>query len=229
MASKIQWAGLLWVAGAITAAGQAYTTPVRASWTEDPETTATITWDTPSASRGTVRYGTTTNYTHAVHDGGGRAQACGDAARAAAGNALPLRGILDGRVCAAGHLADGAGGGANRCISFSTGICRGGSTRRGAGGFGPDRGGGSAVRRQSGRHGRGGVQRVGVRDVGDLLADLLERVGAGGVHADHGQPRRGAGVGFHARAVPPVVFAAGSVAGATGNMPTRRATSGSWS
>ncbi|NCA81193.1 MAG: hypothetical protein EOM72_00405, partial [Opitutae bacterium] len=65
------WGGVLWLAGAGAVFGQAYFTPVRASWTEDPATTATITWDTPSASRGTVQYGPTSNYTHAVHDGGG--------------------------------------------------------------------------------------------------------------------------------------------------------------
>lgn len=71
MASKIQWAGLLWVAGAIAAAGQAYMTPVRASWTEEPTTTATITWDTLAEARGEVRYGLTTNYTEVERDGGG--------------------------------------------------------------------------------------------------------------------------------------------------------------
>ena len=71
MASTIQWAGLLWVAGAITAAGQAYSTPVRASWTEDAGTAATITWDTPEEARGEVRYGLTTNYTEVERDGGG--------------------------------------------------------------------------------------------------------------------------------------------------------------
>ena len=60
-----------WVAAwAVTAAGQ-YATPVRASWTEDPATTVTITWDTPVPARGTVRYGLTTNYTGTVRDGGG--------------------------------------------------------------------------------------------------------------------------------------------------------------
>jgi hypothetical protein len=51
--------------------GQSYSTPVRASWTEDAATTATITWDTRVAARGTVRYGLTTNFTHVERDGGG--------------------------------------------------------------------------------------------------------------------------------------------------------------
>ena len=63
--------GLAVWAGALTARGQAYLTPVRASWTEDPATSATITWDTPTASRGTVRYGRTTNRAQAACDGGG--------------------------------------------------------------------------------------------------------------------------------------------------------------
>ncbi len=60
--------GLLW---ALSAAGQAYRTPARASWTEEPTTTATITWDRPEAGRGTVRYGVSTNYAHVERDGGG--------------------------------------------------------------------------------------------------------------------------------------------------------------
>jgi hypothetical protein len=50
---------------------EAFRTPVRASWSEDPMTTGTITWDTPEPARGTLRYGLTTNYTHTLHDGGG--------------------------------------------------------------------------------------------------------------------------------------------------------------
>ena len=53
------------------AAGQAYRTPARASWSEDPTTTATIAWDRPEAGRGTVRYGTSTNYAQLERDGGG--------------------------------------------------------------------------------------------------------------------------------------------------------------
>ena len=64
------WVGSGAVLWAVAAAGQ-YVTPVRVSWTEDPGTTATITWDTAAAARGTVRYGLTTNYTETVHDGGG--------------------------------------------------------------------------------------------------------------------------------------------------------------
>ena len=63
--------GVLPLAWALSAAGQAYRTPARASWTEDPRTTATITWDRPEAGRGTVRYGLTTHYTHVERDGGG--------------------------------------------------------------------------------------------------------------------------------------------------------------
>ena len=68
---SLGWLGcapLLWAA---VAGGQAYRTPARASWTEDPATTATITWDRPEAGRGTVRYGTTTDYSHLERDGGG--------------------------------------------------------------------------------------------------------------------------------------------------------------
>lgn len=55
------------------AAGQTfrYQTPVRATWTEDASTTATISWDRRVAGRGTVRYGLTTNYAHQRSDGGG--------------------------------------------------------------------------------------------------------------------------------------------------------------
>ncbi len=67
----MRWAWLMGMAGALAARGQAYFTPVRASWMEDPTTTATITWDTVEEARGTVRYGVTTNYTEIVHDGGG--------------------------------------------------------------------------------------------------------------------------------------------------------------
>jgi Calcineurin-like phosphoesterase/Purple acid Phosphatase, N-terminal domain len=65
------WMMACWLVAVSTAAGQGITTPVRASWTEDSSSAVTITWDTPVASRGTVRYGLTSNYTHVVHDGGG--------------------------------------------------------------------------------------------------------------------------------------------------------------
>ena len=66
------WTGLLlWAAGTAPASGQALQTPVRASWTEAAATSATLLWDRPVAGRGTVRYGTTTNYTHVARDGGG--------------------------------------------------------------------------------------------------------------------------------------------------------------
>jgi hypothetical protein len=69
MSMRFCW---LWgMIGATSALGQAYPTPVRASWVEDPATTATITWDTPVPARGTVRYGLTTNYTQVIRDGGG--------------------------------------------------------------------------------------------------------------------------------------------------------------
>jgi len=71
--------------GGVAARGQAYPTPVRASWREDPATTAVISWDTPVAARGTVRYGTTTNYTTTVHDGGGVHR-----------HVIPLRGLIPG-------------------------------------------------------------------------------------------------------------------------------------
>ena len=65
------WIGLVPLLWAAVAAGQAYRTPARASWTEDPTTTATIIWDREEAGRGTVRYGTSTNYDHLERDGGG--------------------------------------------------------------------------------------------------------------------------------------------------------------
>ena len=74
-----------WLAGAACAAGQACSTPVRASWTEDPATTATISWDSPAESRGEVRYGLTTNYTQIARDGGGLRR-----------HALLLRGLAPG-------------------------------------------------------------------------------------------------------------------------------------
>ena len=73
------------VLGAGSAAGQAYRTPVRASWTDDASTTATLTWDTPVAARGTVRYGPTTSYGHTLHDGGGLHK-----------HVIPLRGLEPG-------------------------------------------------------------------------------------------------------------------------------------
>ncbi|MGD9613272.1 MAG: metallophosphoesterase [Kiritimatiellia bacterium] len=63
--------GMAALAWAAPAWGQAYRTPARASWTEDPATAATILWDRPEAGRGTVRYGTTTNYSRLERDGGG--------------------------------------------------------------------------------------------------------------------------------------------------------------
>jgi hypothetical protein len=71
--------------GAVSALGQAYRTPVRASWTEDSATTATLTWDTPDAARGTVRYGLTTAYGQTIHDGGGIHK-----------HVIPLRGLEPG-------------------------------------------------------------------------------------------------------------------------------------
>ncbi len=66
------WAGLCWLGAGSMAFGQAYSTPVRASWTEDSATTATITWDREMAGRGTVRYGLAVgDDTREVHDGGG--------------------------------------------------------------------------------------------------------------------------------------------------------------
>ena len=62
-------AGLLGAVGA--ASGQAIQTPVRASWPGDSATAATLSWDRRSPGRGTVRYGTTTNYAAVARDGGG--------------------------------------------------------------------------------------------------------------------------------------------------------------
>ena len=65
--------GIGWwlMAGVLAASGQAYSTPARASWTEDPSATATISWDAPAEGRGQVRYGATTNYGAVARDGGG--------------------------------------------------------------------------------------------------------------------------------------------------------------
>ena len=70
-ANGLAWVGAMSLLGATLAFGQAYRTPARASWTEDPTTTATITWDRTEPGRGTVRYGTTTNYDRLECDGGG--------------------------------------------------------------------------------------------------------------------------------------------------------------
>ena len=70
--SSIRWLGFFWLAGAVAAAGQAVRTPARASWTEDPATTATISWDSATAGRGAVRWGPAAgNYPGIERDGGG--------------------------------------------------------------------------------------------------------------------------------------------------------------
>lgn len=45
--------------------------PVHLSWTEDPRTTVTVSWERPDPGRGVVRYGTTTNYGLTACDAGG--------------------------------------------------------------------------------------------------------------------------------------------------------------
>ena len=50
---------------------QALQTPVRTSWTQESSTSVNLLWDRLEAGRGMVRYGQTTNYTHAECDGGG--------------------------------------------------------------------------------------------------------------------------------------------------------------
>ncbi len=47
------------------------TIPVLLSWTEDPQTTVTVSWERETPGRGTVHYGTTTNYGLWVSDPGG--------------------------------------------------------------------------------------------------------------------------------------------------------------
>ncbi len=64
------------------ASGQAFQSPVRASWTEDSATTATLAWDRLQPGRGTVRYGPSTNYSDVAHDGGGTFR-----------HVIPLRGL----------------------------------------------------------------------------------------------------------------------------------------
>ena len=66
-----RWFAWVWTVWAVSAVGQAYRTPVRASWTEPSSTSATIAWDSPSAARGIVRHGTTTNFGRVAIDGGG--------------------------------------------------------------------------------------------------------------------------------------------------------------
>ncbi|MGD9613428.1 MAG: fibronectin type III domain-containing protein, partial [Kiritimatiellia bacterium] len=82
---SLGWLGFAPLLWAVAAGGQAYRTPARASWTEDPATTATITWDRPEAGRGMVRYGTTTHFTHLERDGGGTHL-----------HAIPVRGLEPG-------------------------------------------------------------------------------------------------------------------------------------
>ena len=65
------WVAILLHAEIPSAFGQAVQTPVRASWTGDASTSATLLWDRPVAGRGTVRYGPTPSYTHVERDGGG--------------------------------------------------------------------------------------------------------------------------------------------------------------
>ncbi len=51
--------------------GQAFSTPVRTSWTEDATTTATLCWDRLVPGRGQIRYGLSPHYTQTEYDGGG--------------------------------------------------------------------------------------------------------------------------------------------------------------
>jgi len=45
--------------------------PPHLGWVEDPRTSVTVSWQREAPGRGTVEYGLTTNYTHAVSDAGG--------------------------------------------------------------------------------------------------------------------------------------------------------------
>ncbi len=62
--------GCCWLFSA-AAMAERYATPVRASWAENPQTSVTVSWDTWDAARGTIRYGTSPEYSAIVHDGGG--------------------------------------------------------------------------------------------------------------------------------------------------------------
>ncbi|NCC51730.1 MAG: hypothetical protein EOM20_10995 [Spartobacteria bacterium] len=50
--------------------------PVVITWSEDPQTTATLAWEREETGRGCVEYGLTTNYTHTLYDGGGTYRHC---------------------------------------------------------------------------------------------------------------------------------------------------------
>lgn len=65
-----QWGFALGLVGAAMSA-PADNVPVVLTWPDDPQTTVTVFWQAPAPGRGTVRYGLTTNYTHAVSDAGG--------------------------------------------------------------------------------------------------------------------------------------------------------------
>lgn len=55
----------------MTVRGFARTIPVVITWTDNPQTTATISWERDAEGRGTMQYGLTTNYTDTVVDAGG--------------------------------------------------------------------------------------------------------------------------------------------------------------
>lgn len=72
VSKPFRWIFLCWLLGAVGASGQAYRTPVRTSWTEDPATSVTMAWDTVEEGRGTVRWGTAPDdLSRTAHDGGG--------------------------------------------------------------------------------------------------------------------------------------------------------------
>ncbi len=76
---------LLTCSGLSSALAQSFTAAPRVTWTEDAETTATITWDTSLPVRGVLRYGVSTNYTGLFRDADGVHR-----------HALTLRGLTPG-------------------------------------------------------------------------------------------------------------------------------------
>ncbi len=61
--------------------------PLHLSWTEDPRTTVTLSWQRESPGRGTVQYGPTTNYGWSAADAGGYRR-----------HIITLRGLVPGRL-----------------------------------------------------------------------------------------------------------------------------------
>ncbi len=99
-APRWAWTALLAIAP-IAAQSQSFQTPPRASWTENASVTATITWDSLEAARGTVRWGASTNALQSLHDAGGLHR-----------HAITLRGLAPGSRYVYEVFNDGVSAGA---------------------------------------------------------------------------------------------------------------------